>query len=837
MKYAGFFCVQYLTRNKKQAMYTIIGIIISTAFITTMIGFGFSLKSMFFEDACNNYGRFDCYINNVSSKQCDILESSDNILSIGKKSREPEASMGDYNLELVSYDLVGLKLDAIKMERGNLPQSEDEIALSTQIKINEEYVSKAVEIGEQVTIITDSGEKTYTLSGIIDDFDASRIKEYDTYKAIIFNKDINTGECTCFLSLNRNNINSTISRIATDIGISVDNIYNISQTVIDEEEQGVYVNDSVIQFYKISLGEGGDKNLISAIIIGICIIIIISIILLGSRMLLSVGRRRQEMAVLKMLGAYQYQIMFMLIIENMILGVIGIVIGNILSQSLQYALVYIVRNLRINSLDNISMNIGMNVYFAASVIMMAVLIIVSLIPVVMVAKLSPIEALGERYNISKNNYGPLSIVYKNMPMDIVLGITYAIRRRGRFVLTLFSVTAAAFIMLVLFTFIESVDFDIGRNGRYVEGSKYQYAVISESNLELREEEYVKSNIPYIETMAITIYPSSEIFLDMTYDEYVNQGITQYMDESLNDIFFPGKTKIRVYIEGEDEQTYNNNIMKYENVKLTYDEFVESEGCILVDDFFYLDDEGQYATNEILNVKIGNRLLFCASEDIYTHMPFDIKSYEVLSKVCRTFVMDEKIEDFLNRSNIYVVLPKEEVYGNFGETYYVIVNMNTDKTHIRDLGEWLNENAQRYDMCISDNVEEFLDRYDTNMILLTGIAFVAIFLTMTGSACIYYVIVTGIVERKTDINILRMLGMSSKQFKWMFWVEDFIYGFLAVFFSLIIIVFISNANLWSKLQVYLNYKYMWINVIAVFIIITTVAMVSSIKGRKAINIDN
>lgn len=186
-------------------------------------------------------------------------------------------------------------------------------------------------------------------------------------------------------------------------------------------------------------------------------------------------------------------------VENLIPGIAGIAAGNILSQGLQYVLAYAVRKMCINSLDGISISINLNVYLISTVIMLIVIIISSLVPAFAVRKLSPLEAFNATNNDrtvkkeSKFKY----LLEKILPTDIALGILYSIKRPGRLIITLISVSAVSFIFMLLFTFIYSTDFSIGKNGVYGQNSKYQYFLTTERNMDLKDSEFVMRNIPYI----------------------------------------------------------------------------------------------------------------------------------------------------------------------------------------------------------------------------------------------------------------------------------------------------------------------------------------------------
>lgn len=298
MRYAVFFGIQNIKKDKKRVFSTIISVLISTAFITALIGFGFSLKSMLYRDACRNYGSYDICINN---EQYDILDNLGVVETLGTKAGPYTANIEAYNLELYYYNTEGIELESVKLESGSLPQNENEVAVSTQIKIGDNYISDVYEIGDEIMLNTSDGEKNFYLSGIIDDFDAGKSIEEDSFTAISINNSISQDNITCYALVKRSGFEDNIKIIAEAIGLSEEEIYNISTSTI-EDEQGVFINDPVTSYYKFSLLSDTNSELVRAIIYFALIIIFISVLLLGSRMLLSVDRRKKEIAVLKMLA-------------------------------------------------------------------------------------------------------------------------------------------------------------------------------------------------------------------------------------------------------------------------------------------------------------------------------------------------------------------------------------------------------------------------------------------------------------------------------------------------------------------------------------------------------
>lgn len=232
---------------------------------------------------------------------------------------------------------------------------------------------------------------------------------------------------------------------------------------------------------------------------------------------------------------------------------------------------------------------------------------------------------------------------------------------------------------------------------------------------------------------------------------------------------------------------------------------------------------------MLKLQPGDSVTYLPTENFVTGEKIESGEYNIMGRAVREYWLNN--EEYYNWINIFLVMPKENMENLFGSSYLVQVWANADDEHIRDLGEWLNENSSRYDFSVTDNVEELFEQHDKNMIVFIGLLLVSIFIIITGIVCVYHIIVTGISERKTDFKILNMVGMSSAQFRWMLLIEDIFYGICSVIVGAELFIVFSSLSMFQSMGINFDYSMTGIFMLVSFLIITCTGAISGASGIK------
>ena len=141
------------------------------------------------------------------------------------------------------------------------------------------------------------------------------------------------------------------------------------------------------------------------IIIILLIFSILSIIILYNAFLITINERKKEYAVLNSIGATESQILRMTFLENIIIGIIGIIIGFLISNLGSYILLKMLNNIVDSTIYNFKLILDIKYIIISFVIIIINIYISSLIPSVRASDTSVIQGIKNNKQIKykKNN--------------------------------------------------------------------------------------------------------------------------------------------------------------------------------------------------------------------------------------------------------------------------------------------------------------------------------------------------------------------------------------------------------------------------------------------------
>lgn len=744
-------------RNKtKEYLQFLAGMAVTTAFLAGLFILHYSVQRMYYQDQCQNDGSYHIQMHLLDQEECSQVEAVDGVEKIGFGTAVSGRSIGEFRLESVYYDCNAMEQIPIPLERGCLPSDPSEVALSTQIQIDGEYISGVYALGDTVEITDESGNvKAYTLSGILDDFDAGR-SAGDNHAAVFFMEGTETGRMyDAYVRLEKSNAYHHILNLADVLGVGSEDIVEYSKSLHPDEAK-IVINDMVLEYDRADFFYTFHSSLLVLMNILILMVLIASVVLLANRNIIMIRKRRKELAVFKMQGFGTGNLLLLVSLENLLPGVVGIALGEGAGVLLGEFIVWLISRLRVSAFENMSFSFGGSGVLWTVALMLAALVVINLAPALSILMLSPVEAFGSSAGRNKRTG-----VSKIVLMTVSIGLVSSI------------------LILILY-FLQTVSLKLQPDGTA------QYYFLTDTNTKLADEDYVAELFPEAEKITIYYYamPEWEMRLtDFEDSDWLNPEVYGCLDDLFKEVYFPGGSTSLVNVEAVSRKDYEERIASMAVTELPdYDELLEKNGCILADNFCYEEDGEERSTRILYHTQTGDMLNYSFTQGS--------GSFTVMG-IMQVAKNPYSTQDTLLDANIYCVIPQENYIKLFPEPYRVFAKLDAADENIRALGENLNANATRYGYTPSDNVERIRKEYDTNMITLIGFAMTAVFLCVTGAVCIAQIKAADILSRKEDFEILADIGMTRGQMHGMLAMEDLGYSIWGVMLGTVIFAVISR----------------------------------------------
>lgn len=383
-----------IIKRRKRTVFTLLSIIFSLA-ILILVGEANNLSHV--GKLANEkfiWGDTHGKIVNITGEQGLKLKQNSLIKDIGYSIRENYTKREDYEdggcretTEEVFYadkeyfDIILLK-DFFEME-GRYPKNESEVILVNPSDIN-------IKIGDKTTV----KDKKRTIVGILNTKEKNPVMDH--YKILGIEDIGKLPKVTANIRLvEEKNMAETIK----EIGKSIDVTYvfdNGSPNVAPEDKPYIDINIGVIKELgeEIRIGETLIyPNKSSEILQAVLIIALIFLTYITINV--SVKDKKKVYSMLKCIGASNGQIRGLILKEGIIMAVLAIVPGIILGEVIFYGLKDNLLNV-INEWGlGIEYNLNLKVIITAIFLVFIVTILASLIPMIWVSRLSPIEGIRE----------------------------------------------------------------------------------------------------------------------------------------------------------------------------------------------------------------------------------------------------------------------------------------------------------------------------------------------------------------------------------------------------------------------------------------------------------
>ena len=527
---------------------------------------------------------------------------------------------------------------------------------------------------------------------------------------------------------------------------------------------------------------------------------ILSIIILYNAFLITINERKKEYAVLNSIGATESQILKMTFLENIIIGIMGIIIGFLLSILGSTIIVKMLNNILEPANYHFGLVLDIKYMMLSLVIMIINIYLASLIPSVKAGSTSIMQGIknNKQIKFKKNN----SIFEKVLPIEGKLALKNLKRNKNKYriITILLVICMTSYITMTTYIKYEKVaanlinEYDVdaeidfsGDSNQYYKSILDNYASLSGEKIEYFEykkmgvyalvepEDALIANRRYADSMA---FPIVIIGLD---DKIYNDYIADLNANNGDYIIYNNITEK----DGEGELVY-----RYDNVFKTNYKFNLKIICRRIGEY---DKESYTEENEIIDDK-SLRENFVLTEKLPTGFK-EIKNTEYITIFTNmnTFNnIDEKM-DIHSKEQSHIVV----WYYNNESTTGEFLRIKCDNViGLSDYIENLNKKQDNYihaHYYSLDNQEKIIYTNVLQLILQTIISTIIII----GIISSINIINASLCEREEEFKTLSRLGTTKENLN-----KILIYENIYIFIKATIISTILSIPI-----IYLIIKYM------------------------------
>ena len=527
---------------------------------------------------------------------------------------------------------------------------------------------------------------------------------------------------------------------------------------------------------------------------------ILSIIILYNAFLITINERKKEYAVLNSIGATESQILKMTFLENIIIGIMGIIIGFLLSILGSTIIVKMLNNILEPANYHFGLVLDIKYMMLSLVIMIINIYLASLIPSVKAGSTSIMQGIknNKQIKFKKNN----SIFEKVLPIEGKIALKNSKRNKNKYriITILFVICMTSYITMTTYINYEKVaedlmdEYDIdaeidfsGDSNQYYKSILDNYASLSGEKIEYFEykkmgvyalvepEDALIANRRYADSMA---FPIVIIGLD---DKIYNDYIVDLNANNGDYIIYNNITEK----DGEGELVY-----RYDNVFKTNYKFNLKIICRRIGEY---DKESYTEENEIIDDK-SLRENFVLTEKLPTGFK-EIKNTEditIFTNMNTFNNIDEKM-DIHSKEQSHIVV----WYYNNESTTGEFLRIKCDNViGLSDYIENLNKKQDNYihaHYYSLDNQEKIIYTNVLQLILQTIISTIIII----GIISSINIINASLCEREEEFKTLSRLGATNENIN-----KILIYENIYIFIKATIISTILSIPI-----IYLIIKYM------------------------------
>ena len=803
--------IQNLKLNKKRSVVTTIGILLSVALITAVATMVTSFRESLIEYEKKSSGNYEYVFYDVPESEISFLKNNRSIkdlylvsgLGYAKIESQNEAKPYAY---VVSMDKDAMENLGLNLVEGKVPTNESEIVIPTSVKTNGRLDYK---IGDYITLdigqrqsegynlnqnnpydidtkeeIINTKTKTYKIVGIVKRMD---MEPYTAPGYTFITYSENGGKLNdVYVYLTNKGLKNRYNVVGGIIGVSGKTLKDleIGEYNKDEMAKAKYdhnQNTYLVKMLSSSFDDGTMRALVTIATVVTIIIIFTSVYCIKSSFNISYTEKIKSYAHLISVGATSKQIKKCVYYESFILGFIGIILGLLSGVFAAFVLIKIV-NLLLGSAFVIEGFLVFKVNFLAILISIILSLLTIYLSSKKIAKKAsqtlPIEAIRNPGEITlKKKIKYPKFINKLFGIGGVISYKNIKRNSKKYRTTVVSIIFCVAVYIGLSYFINTA-FSLVKK----EIGEYNYnleVMLNEENEKARKEKI--KQIESLENINRISFIRT-IIINADYLKFTKKA---------SEFGFNNDNINTISIKCVGKKEYDNYLQKL-NIKGTSD-----YDAIIINNFIYSENGSKIEFN-VLDYKDGENIELKNSDETFDKIYNNNLSHLNLTSIYMDAknandTQDEIDKLFPNDDNVYVNNTNE--YANQMNSIYIIV-----------------------------------------AIFLYGFIIV---IAIIGITNIFNTITTNVALRRGEFASLRSIGMTTKEFNKMIFLESFFYCIKALIIGIpigiILSLIIHRAFIGEMALIYhLPLKGIIISILIVFILIFSL-MKYSVKKVNSKNI--
>ncbi len=857
----------YLKRNRKRTIVTIIGIILSGAMITAVATLAVSFQSFLLDIQISEDGAWEAMFQNVKTEDIGEIARDKrltNVMLMAPEGMAKNTYSDDEFCYIKAYSKQALENMKIRLMEGRLPENENEIVLSNtffdgkenepkigdtvtfemgkRMSDGEELIGSAKEEGE---VFVTEKTKTYTVCGKIQKPDFETSKDHYTSGVTLLDET------------------KPITKETVDIGViskNVKKLYEDTKEIADKlgiytirsEGQKVYnikYNTYVLMYKGVNSSGGFQAMLYSVCGILITVIMVGSILVIYNSFAISVSERKKQFGSLASIGATKKQIRKSVLQEGAILGGIGIPIG-ILSGICGIGVTLKVVNELLKPMMsdygkawNLHLVVSWEAIILAAVLIAVTIYLSVMLPAKRASKITPIEAIrgNDDIKIKAKKLKTPKWIRRLFGIEGEMALKNLKRSRKKYRTTVISLM----ISIILFVSVSGfIDYMYSGFDSLYQSVDYDYSVqiFTSDTSELREQkEQVRKRIENsknIDQLSIIdqVYAYTD-FAEEKLDANMRKAIKE--KERVRQYFYEENGKYRI---GVNLVTLNEKQMQdyLKQVGLTK---LEDNQVILI---HYVDMlRSAKIEGNLTNLKANDTLEASVRVRQKTDRYEEEVNYQTVNKSFEIAKVTDKMPfGITNQDNptVIAITNKKALEGFENQTITSMLFTAKDEQGMEEELKEIENMGQTLNIFVENIKEQIQAQRNLKLVINIFLYGFIVLISAIGIANIFNTISTNILLRKREFAMLKSIGMTEKGFKKMLDLECIFYGTKALLFGLpigIIICYFLNQGFGNAVEFAfsLPWSSIIISIVSVYFVVFITMLYASGKMKKENIIDS